>query len=103
MARVEKMELCTRNISFEEFSTLHRKNSVIFAPSDQRGRLLFAEILLPLRKDIQISFCVVEDGKLDFLIPRSVLIGLVDHPIVRADPRRIAGAMQIVPLGSFNR
>src|SRR5215510_112996 len=34
MARVEKMELCTGNISFIEFSTLHRKDSIVFAPSD---------------------------------------------------------------------
>src|SRR5215831_13664277 len=34
MARGEKMELCTGNISFKEFSTLHRKDSIVFAPSD---------------------------------------------------------------------
>src|SRR6266487_2117604 len=61
MARVEKMELCTGNISFKEFSTLHRKDSIVFAPSDQRGGLLFTEILLPIGIDIQIPFCVVED------------------------------------------
>src|SRR6266403_4860261 len=61
MARVEKMELCTGDISFVEFSTLHRKDSIVFAPSDQHGGLLFAEILLPIGKDIQIPFCVVED------------------------------------------
>jgi hypothetical protein len=27
MARAEKMELCTENISFKELSTLHRKDS----------------------------------------------------------------------------
>src|SRR5207249_2834729 len=37
MARVEKMELCTGNISFIEFSTLHRKDCIVFTPSDQRG------------------------------------------------------------------
>src|SRR5260370_4124567 len=103
MARVEKMELCTGDIPFVEFSTLHCKDSIVFAPSDQRGGLLFTEILLPIGKDIQIPFCVVEDCKLDFLVPRSVLISLVDHPIVRADLRRIADTMQIMPLGSFNR
>src|SRR6266446_816954 len=56
MARVEKMELCTGNIPFNKFSTIHRKDSVVFAPSDQRGGLLFAEILLPIGKDIQIPF-----------------------------------------------
>src|SRR5437773_2256524 len=61
MARVEKMELCTGNISFKEFSTLHRKDSIVFAPSDQRGGLLFTEILLPIGIDIQIPLCVVED------------------------------------------
>ena len=61
MARIEKIELRAGNISFKEFSTLHRKDSVVFAPSDQRGRLLFTEILLPVGKDIQIPFCVVED------------------------------------------
>src|SRR5215475_5487706 len=61
MARVEKMELCTGNISFKEFSTLHRKDSIVFAPSDQRGGLFFTEILLPIGIDIQIPFCVVED------------------------------------------
>jgi hypothetical protein len=48
MARVEKMELCTGNISLKEFSPLHRKDSIVFAPSDQRGGLLFTEILLPI-------------------------------------------------------
>src|SRR5262245_47678309 len=61
MARVEKMELCTGNISFKEFSTLHRKDSIVFAPRDQRGGLFFTEILLPIGIDIQIPFCVVED------------------------------------------
>src|SRR6516165_7882242 len=61
MARVEKMELCTGNISFKEFSTLHRKDSIVFAPSDQHGGLAFTEILLPIGIDIQIPFCVVED------------------------------------------
>src|SRR5262244_2220369 len=61
MARVEKMELCAWDIPFVEFSTLHRKDSIVFAPSDQRGGLLFTEILLPVGKDIQIPFCVVED------------------------------------------
>src|SRR5262249_5152296 len=103
MARVEKMELCAGNISLKEFSTLHRKDSVVFAPSDQRGGLLFTEILLPTGIGIQIPFCVVEDCKLNILVPRSVLISLVDHPIVRADLRRITDTMQIMPLGSFNR
>src|SRR5215468_2752330 len=103
MARIEKMELCTGDISLVEFSTLHRKDSIVFAPSDQRGGLLFAEIFLPVGIGIQIPFRVVEDCKLDFLVPRSVLISLVDHPIVRADLRRIADTMQIMPLGSFNR
>src|ERR1700738_5292310 len=61
MARVEKMELCTRNISFIEFSTLDRKDSIVFAQSDQHGVLLFTELLLPIGIDIQIPFCVVED------------------------------------------
>ena len=61
MARVEKMELCAWDIPFVEFSTLHRKDSIIFAPGDQHGRLLFTEILLPIGIDIQIPLCVVED------------------------------------------
>src|SRR5262249_35598349 len=103
MARVEKMELCAGNISFKEFSTLHREDSIVFAPRDQRRGLMFTEVLLPLVVNIQISLRVVENRQLDILVSRSVLVGLVDHPIVRADLRRIAGAMQIMPLGSFNR
>src|SRR4029077_11282687 len=61
MARVEKMELRAGNISFKEFSTLHRKDSIVFAPSDQRGGLLFTEIRLPNGIGIQIPFCVGED------------------------------------------
>src|SRR5215470_671018 len=61
MARVEKMELCTGNISFIEFSALHCKDSIVFAPSDQHGGLFFTKILLPIGIDIQIPFCVVED------------------------------------------
>ena len=58
MARVEKMELRAGNISFKEFSTLHRKDSIVFAPSDQRRRLSFTEILLPISKDVQILFAL---------------------------------------------
>src|SRR5437667_12122781 len=97
------MNLCVGNSSFKEFSTLHSKDSIVFAPSHQHGRLLLAEILLPNGIGIQVPFCVVEDCKLNFLVPRSVLISLVDHPIVGADLRRIADTMQIMPLGSFNR
>src|SRR5262245_54976560 len=39
----------------------HRKDSIVFASSDQHGGLLFTEILLPIGIDIQIPFCVVED------------------------------------------
>src|SRR5205814_10099343 len=102
MARVKKMELCPGKISLVEFSTLHRKDSIVLAPSDQHGWLLFTEILLPIGIDIQIPFCAVEDRKLDILVPRSVLISLVDHPIIRADLRRISDTMQIMPLRSFN-
>src|SRR5215471_12284625 len=83
MARVEKMELCAGNISLKEFRTLHRKDSIVFAPSDQCGGLLFTEVLVPIVENIQIFFRIVEDGKLDILVPRPVLISLVDHPIVR--------------------
>src|SRR5207253_8074242 len=103
MARVEKMELCTGNISFKEFSTLRREDSIVFAPRDQRRGLMFTEIVLPIVENIQISLRIVEDRKLDILVSRPVLVSLVDHPIVRADLRRIAGTMQIMPLGSFNR
>ena len=61
MARVEKMELCTGNISFIEFSTLHREDSIVFTPRDQHGGLMFTEILLPIAVNIQISLRVVED------------------------------------------
>ena len=61
MARVEKVELCTGNISFKKFSTLHRKDSIVFAPSDQREGLLFTEVLLPIVENIQISLRIVED------------------------------------------
>src|SRR6267143_3540411 len=61
MARVEKMELCTGNISFKEFSTLHREDSIVFAPRDQRRGLMFTEVLLPIVENIQISLRIVED------------------------------------------
>src|SRR5215472_3916880 len=61
MARIEKMELCAGHISFQEFSTLHRKDSIVFAPSDQRRGLMFTEVLLPIVENIQISLRVVED------------------------------------------
>ena len=61
MARVEKMELCTGNISLIEFSTLHHEDSIVFAPGDQRRGLMFAEVLLPIVENIEISLCIVED------------------------------------------
>src|ERR1700758_3540048 len=59
MARVEKMELCTGNISFIEFSTLHRKDSIVFAPRNQRRGRMFTTLRLPLVENIQISLRVV--------------------------------------------
>src|SRR5215469_16919441 len=61
MARVEKMELCTGNISSQEFSTLHREDSIVLAPRDQRRGLMFTEVLLPIVENIQISLRIVED------------------------------------------
>src|SRR4029077_10232751 len=61
MARIEKMELCVGKLSFIELSALHRKDSIVLAPSDQHRGLLFTEILLPIGIDFQIPFCVVED------------------------------------------
>ena len=61
MARIEKMELCVGKLSFIELSAFDHKDSIIFAPGDQHGRLLFAEILLPVGICIQIPFGVVED------------------------------------------
>src|SRR5436853_7429715 len=61
MARIEKMELCAGNISFQEFSTLHREDSIVFAPRDQRRGLMFTEVLLPIVENIQISLRIVED------------------------------------------
>src|SRR5215469_10829463 len=61
MARIEKVELCAGNISFQEFSTLHREDSIVSAPSYQRRGLMFTEVLLPIVENIQISLRVVED------------------------------------------
>ena len=61
VARVKKMELCVGKLSFIELSALDRKDSIVFAPSDQRGGLLFTEILLPNGIGIQIPFCVEEE------------------------------------------
>jgi hypothetical protein len=61
MACVEKMELRAGNISLKEFSTLHREDSIVLAPRDQRRGLMFAEVLLPIVENIQISLRVVED------------------------------------------
>src|SRR5579884_3657845 len=61
MACVEKMQLCAGNISFQEFSTLHREDSIVFAPRDQSRGLMFTEVLLPIVENIQISLRIVED------------------------------------------
>src|SRR5262249_15428723 len=47
MARIEKMEFCDGDISFQEFSTFHGEDPVVFAPCDQRRGLMFTEVLLP--------------------------------------------------------
>jgi len=52
MARIQKMELCAGNISFNEFSTLHREDSIVFAPRDQRSGLTLTEVLLPIAVNI---------------------------------------------------
>jgi hypothetical protein len=48
MARIEKMELCAGDISFQEVSTLHREDSIVFAPRDQRRGLMFADEVVPV-------------------------------------------------------
>src|SRR5215470_17689685 len=103
MARVEKMEFRVGKLSLIELSALQREDSVVFAPSDQHGWLVSSEICLPTGVGSQIAFCVVENCELDFLVSRPVFVSLVDHPIVRADLRRVANAVQVVPLGTFNR
>src|SRR5262245_35657909 len=55
------ISLLKTSAPFEEFSTLHCKDSIVFAPSDQPGGLLLTEIRLPIGIGIQIPFCVVED------------------------------------------
>jgi hypothetical protein len=47
MARVEKMELCAGNISFQEFSTLHRKDSRRFAKTNGWGFFNFGHHVMP--------------------------------------------------------
>jgi len=61
MARVEEMEICPGNLSFQEFGALHGEDHIVFSPSDQRRGLVSTEVLLPIIKDIQISFGVVEE------------------------------------------
>ena len=61
MARIEQIELRAGNISFKELSTLHREDTIVFAPRDERRGLMFTEVLLPIVVNIQISLRVVED------------------------------------------
>src|SRR5258707_13254424 len=61
MDRVEKMQLCVGKISLIELSAVDRKDSIIFAPGDQRRRLLFAAILLPISIAIQMPFTLAAD------------------------------------------
>src|SRR5215831_14860095 len=43
MARIEKMELCAGDISFQEFSVFYCEDSIVLAPRDQSGGLMFTE------------------------------------------------------------
>jgi hypothetical protein len=73
MARIEKMELCAGNISFQEFSTLHREDSIVFAPRDQRRGLMFTEVLLPIVENIQINLLLAQAAAFgaDLLVNRN--------------------------------
>src|SRR5215469_216509 len=61
MSCIKKMKLGPGNISFQEFSSLDREDSIVFAPRDQRRGLMFTEVLLPIVENIQISLRIVED------------------------------------------
>src|SRR5919199_5807869 len=62
---------------------------------------MFAEILLPLRIELWISSIVIKQRHLNLSISRAIKEELIHVPGVRADRFRIASAVGILPLRSF--
>ena len=103
VARIEQMELQVLEVTLVGIRSRSREDRIVLAPDDQRGRLVLAEILLPLGIQRRIAAVAVEQGQLNLLIAGTVQERLHMTPSVRADRFDVANTVGVLPLGRIER
>ena len=68
VTRVVEMHLSVGVVALEHFSARGQEKWIIFAPDSQQGWLLYAEILLELGIERNITGIVQKEVKLDFVV-----------------------------------
>src|SRR5271168_1506586 len=80
-----------------------RKDDVILAPGDESGRLLLAEVFLPLRVLGRIGPVIVEQLQHQLLVAGSVQQSVLKYPTIRANFLGVLDAMRVVPFQRLTR
>ena len=102
VAGIDEMELKVLQVAPIGFRAVGRKDQVVLAPDDEGGRLVLAEIFLPLRIKWRIAAVVPEERHLDFLVAGAIELHLVHPPVVRADRFDLMGAVGVLPAGGID-
>jgi hypothetical protein len=97
------MQLCLRNVTQERFRSRRGEDRVVLAPHRQHGRLLVAEILMPLRVERWIHAVVIGEVELDAIVAGPIESRLIEGPGIRADMRGITIALLVLKLCRLQR
>jgi hypothetical protein len=85
------------------FRAVSRKDGVVLAVRDERGRLPVLEELAEVRKDFVVLPDFIEHVEHNVFHARPTHEGVVDDPVVGIDGRRVVGAGEIHLLDAFHR
>lgn len=103
MARVQHVKLKVFQIALVWMRPLFREDVVPFAPDDQRRRLVFAKVFLPLWIERRVRAVAVKQLELDLLVPRTVEQELVVNPVIGRNGLWISDPVGVLPLGCLKR
>ena len=101
VAGVEEVKLGVGQVAQVGVGAFGGENGIVFAPDDEGGGLVLAEVLLPGGVEGGIASVVVEQGELDGLVAGAIEQALVDVPVVGADGFGVAHAVGVLPPGGF--
>lgn len=72
MSSVEKMEVDVFDVTTIGFRTCGWEDLIVLAPHDEHGRLVLAEVLLPLWVERWIATIAQEQIELDLIVPFTI-------------------------------